>query len=223
MSCKRHALFAHCLLILVMALFSIVSAAESAGTIQFTIGEVNIIDASGTSRAAQKGAAIAVGDTIITMENSAIHLKMIDGGVMAMRPDSRLKIDQYFFEVKTDGQERALISLISGSFRAITGLIGRINKENYRINTPTGYIGIRGTDHEPTYIPPAVPGARAPIAPPGTYCKVNTGIAFIQTSQGVVNIAANQVGYASGNQAPVLLPKVPEFFRATPPPRPAIP
>ena len=49
---------------------------------------------------------------------------------------------------------RSALSLLKGAMRAITGYIGRSNRDGYRIETPTATIGIRGTDHEPAYYPP---------------------------------------------------------------------
>lgn len=109
--------------------------------------------------------------------------------------------------------------MIEGGFRTITGAIGHLRKANYAVETPTATIGIRGTDHEPFFIPPAAPG-HAQIGTPGTYDKVNVGVAFISTPAGTVDIHANQVGFAAPNVAPVILPKMPEFFKPTPPAAP---
>ena len=54
-------------------------------------------------------------------------------------------------------------------------------------------------------------------AAPGTYDKVNDGVAFIASAGAEQNIGKNQMGYAAPNQAPVLLPVLPELFKATPP------
>ena len=40
-----------------------------------------------------------------------------------------LRIDQFRFNGKTDGSEQGVFGLLKGGFRAITGLIGRVNKE----------------------------------------------------------------------------------------------
>jgi hypothetical protein len=119
-----------------------------------------------------------------------------------------------------DGTENAVVSLLQGGFRTITGIIGRKNKDNYLIRTATATIGIRGTDHEPMVI--LVPGpGQAAIAAPGTYDKVNVGIAYIRTDAGSVDIHRNQVGFAPVTRAaPVILPKIPPFYKPTPAPGP---
>ncbi|MDP2241836.1 MAG: hypothetical protein Q8K18_16985 [Burkholderiales bacterium] len=189
----------------------------SVGTVQFSSGDVKIRDVSGKIRDARKGDLINEGDTILTGGQASAQLKMSDGGILAVRQETELKITQYTYTGKEDGTESAFMSLLKGGFRTITGIIGRANKDNYKVSTPTATIGIRGTDHEPHFVPTVPPGAPQPPTPPGTYDKVNVGVAFIATPQGTLNIAQNQVGFAAPNQAPQLLPVMPDIFKVTPP------
>ncbi|MBI2752992.1 MAG: FecR domain-containing protein [Betaproteobacteria bacterium] len=200
-----------------LALLFACDVLAAVGSVQFVVGDVKVRDAAGKVRAAQKGEAIDEGDAILTGSSGSTQLKMSDGGILAVRPETELKIDTYRFTGKEDGTENALMSLVKGGFRTITGIIGRTNKTNYRVNTGTATIGIRGTDHEPFVILPATAGAPQPPAPPGTYDKVNVGEAFISSPLGTVNVSQNQVGFAAPNLAPTILPVMPEFFRATPP------
>jgi hypothetical protein len=42
---------------------------------------------------------------------------------------------------------RAFFRLLKGGFRAVSGLIGRVNHDDYEVATPVATIGIRGTDY----------------------------------------------------------------------------
>ncbi len=42
---------------------------------------------------------------------------------------------------------RVLLSLLKGGFRAVSGLIGKVNHDDYSLATPVATIGIRGTDY----------------------------------------------------------------------------
>ncbi|HUP91876.1 MAG TPA: hypothetical protein VM074_06470 [Solimonas sp.] len=42
---------------------------------------------------------------------------------------------------------RAFFRLLKGGFRAVSGLIGKIDRNEYRVSTPVATIGIRGTDY----------------------------------------------------------------------------
>ncbi len=196
------------------------AAFGAAGNVQFVIGDAKLITKAGVTRALQKGAEINEGDRIVTAADASAQVKMIDGGFIAIRPNTDMGFDTYRYSGREDGTENAVISLLRGGFRTITGVIGRTNKHNYLVTTETATIGIRGTDHEPMVILPPAPGQVA-IAAAGTYDKVNVGIAFIRTDAGSIDIHRNQVGFAPiSKAAPVILPRIPPFYKPTPAPGP---
>lgn len=208
------------------ALLALLAAAATAaqtgpvGRFQVVSGDVQIIS-GGKARPAARGDAVNERDTIVTGKDGLGHIRMIDEGIIAMRPDSRIVIDNYRWEGKEDGTERSVVSLLKGGFRAITGVIGRSNKTSYQVNTTTATIGIRGTDHEPFFIPPPEPGETA-SGEPGTYNKVNLGETFIRSKAGVIDLGANEIGFApiDPGRPPLKLDRVPTFMaRAAMPPR----
>lgn len=220
MNTRHHISRTRCLPLIaaLLAAFPMIAGAEIAGRFQFVGGDVRVIDAAGRERAPKKGDDIHEGDTIVTAPSASAQVLMTDKGFLAVRPDTRLKIDTFKYSGKEDGSERSFFSLLRGGFRAITGAVGNLNKQNYVIQTPAATIGIRGTDHEPMYIAPPLPGEK-PLGPPGAYDKVNVGAAFIRTRQGTANVGPNQVGYAAGgNTAPTVLTTLPAFYKATPAP-----
>ncbi|OGT07851.1 MAG: hypothetical protein A3J49_16235 [Gallionellales bacterium RIFCSPHIGHO2_02_FULL_57_16] len=179
--------------------------ASIAGHVQFVSGEVQITNPAGQIRPAQKGDAINEGDTLTSAQKSSAQIKMQDGGFVAVRPDTRLKFDQFVFAGKEDGSEKSFFSLFKGGFRAVTGLIGNLNKQNYKITTPAATIGIRGTDHETFLITPDSPLAR--VAPVGAYNKVNVGETYVATDKGTIFVQPNQMGFAGGmDQMPKVQP-----------------
>lgn len=200
-----------------LALLGAGSALAEAGRFQFVHGDVSVIHPNGSQTAARKGDLVDEGDTIATGALAQAQLVMKDEGLIALRPDSRLRLDTYRFNGKADGSEQGVFGLLKGGFRSITGWIGRVNKDNYKIRTATATIGIRGTDHEALYIPPPVAGESA-LGPAGTYDKVNTGQTYLETGTGRIELSINQVGFvaASGTQPPVRLPATPSFLKATP-------
>lgn len=190
------------------------SVFAEAGMFQFASGDVRLVNAAGVERAARKGEPLNEGDTIVTGQGGAAQIKMADGGFISVRANTKMKVDSYTYTGKQDGSEKSFFSLMAGGFRALTGLIGKLNKDNYKITTPSATIGIRGTDHEPMVV---LPGQKA-LGEPGTYDKVNSGASFIATAKGVINIAPNQAGFAPGaNVAPVILSRIPAFYKESPP------
>ena len=86
--------------------------------------------------------AIAVSSWPGSGAGASAQLKMVDGGFIAIRPNTDMTFDAYRYNGKEDGTENALVSLLNGGFRTITGVIGRSNKQNYQIKTDTATIGI---------------------------------------------------------------------------------
>lgn len=188
-----------------------------AGHAKFVNGQVQITNAAGQTRALKKGDAVNESDTVTTAKGASTQIKMRDGGIIAVRPDSQLKFDSFVFTGEQDGSERSFFSLLRGGFRAVTGFIGQKNKANYRITTAGSTIGVRGTDHE-TYV--VVPGsALAATVPAGTYNKVNIGETVLTTDKGTINILPNQMGFAAAaDQMPQLQPINLNIFTAVPSP-----
>ncbi len=191
---------------------SVSLAAETvAGHIQFITGEATLTAADGSSRPATKGAAVDAGDRVHTGPATILQIKMTDGGLLSVRANSDMKIDSYHFNGKADGTEKEQLSLATGTFRSVTGLIGKVNKRNYKITTPVATIGIRGTDHEPLHIPPNADNSNQDEA--GTYDRVNSGGTILTSNAGSILLGPNQVGYVpDSNSPPTRLQQIPGFF-----------
>lgn len=121
------------------------SAFAIAGKFQFVNGQVQIINTAGSPHNVSKGDVINEGDTISASANGFAQIKMEDGGFFAVRPDTQFKVDTFTFNGKEDGSEKGIFSLIKGSLRSVTGLIGKTHRDNYKIVTASSTIGIRGS------------------------------------------------------------------------------
>lgn len=192
---------------------------SDAGRLQFATGDVQILSSDRRTRTGSKGDAVREGDTISTGNGAAAQIVMSDGGIIAMRSGTQLVIQQFRFSGKDDGSESSVLSLLKGGFRTITGIIGRRNRDNYRVQTSTATIGIRGTDHEVYHIPPPLPGEQS-AGEPGTYNRVNSGETYLRTEQGTTFVGPNQIAYAAPKLAPQILKTTPGFLlRAFPMPQ----
>lgn len=196
------------LLAVVLACWSFVVWGQAAGTVDLVDGEVRIYDAAKNVRTPKVGDPVKEGESVVTSADSELHLAMADGGQLAIRPNTRIRIEKYTADGSAD--DRSLIGLLQGSMRSVTGWIGKFSPKNYQIRTPTATIGVRGTDHETHVIPP---GSKE--GEPGTYDKVNIGSTLLRTAQGSTEVRPDQAGFAShfGKKRPSLLSSVPTFFR----------
>ena len=127
------------------ALLGPVAAWADAGEVRFAQGDVHILRAGGKAESAVRGTRLHEGDTIVTGAGGYAQLTMVDDAIVAVRPDTRLKVEIYRYSGKADSSEKGVWGLVRGGFRTLTGWIGRNNKDAYAVRTPTATIGIRGT------------------------------------------------------------------------------
>src|SRR6266480_2591176 len=181
-----------------------------AGKVELVEGDVRFFDRAMTMRRPVTEDSIFEGESIATGANGEVHLRMEDGGFIAVRPATRMRIAK--FRTQGDESDAVNIGLLEGSFRSITGWIARFGRNNYQVRTPTVTIGVRGTDHEPFHIP-----AGSPLGEPGTYDKVNQGGTYLRTAQGRVDVAPGRAGFAGLRRAerPRVLASIPAHFRPT--------
>ena len=116
------------------------------GKATMVIGLAYLVSDQGEVTTMDRGSLVRVGDRIETGANGHVHLRFMDGGLVSVRPDSRLKIQKYSF---SEGQAEASgikFKLEQGVVRSITGAWGEAARERFRLNTPLAAIGVKGTD-----------------------------------------------------------------------------
>lgn len=123
----------------------------AAGVAQFTFGEVQV-QRSGKNTPLAKGDSVESGDVLNTGPQGRAQVKFTDGGVMSLSPDSQLVIQRYV-DAKDGSQDTFLVNFVRGGLRAITGLIGKRNRDNYKVQTSASTIGIRGSGFSSVYNP----------------------------------------------------------------------
>jgi hypothetical protein len=108
-------------------------------------GEVYAVDSQGTRRRVVDGGSVYQGDVVETAAGARGVLAFRDDSRMTLGPSTQFRVDAFFFDDKNPGDGKFLVSLLRGSMRALTGLIGKSNNRNVSFGTPTATVGIRGT------------------------------------------------------------------------------
>ena len=67
------------------------------------------------------------------------------GGGLTLQENSSLALESYVHQDPQGKPNAVVMNLAAGGFRTITGLVGKINNQDYLVKTPVGSIGIRGT------------------------------------------------------------------------------
>ena len=182
-------------------------------------GDVTVFGVDGQPRSVRGGDAIFVGERVRAEATGEAILKTEDAGIVAVRAGSSFSIEKFSAEGKPSDQ--MTLRVLGGALRVITGWIGRVNRAQHVIVTPTASIGIRGTDHEPYVMTAEL--ATSLLQAEGTYNKVNRGGTTLEAYGRSVDVTPGKVGFArSGSPQrsralatlllPVLLDKIPEFY-----------
>ena len=119
-------------------------AIAAAGVTQFAAGPVTLTRGATTPDALAKGAPVENGDEIRTGPGGQAQVRFTDGSLVAVQQNSQLNVRNYAYggEPKSDS---FLLDLVQGGLRAITGLIGKRNRDSYKVFTATATVGIRGS------------------------------------------------------------------------------
>lgn len=201
--------FASCLQAQQLALLTRAQTPALAGNVLFAVGDVQGMTHDGLARRLSQGDVVREGETLLTGPNSHLQLRMADDALLALRPDSRVRLHTYRFVDRGGDIGRASIELLLGGLRSITGAIGQVEKQNYVIYGGKVLVGVRGTDHE-TFV------VAAPLDHPGTYNRVTIGGTYLQSARGRIDLDPLETGFAAltGDEAPRRLERSPEFMHA---------
>lgn len=176
------------------------------GSVEALAGNAFVSDRSGSSLVVSVGMKIYEGQTIRSGSNTEVHVVTEDGGIIAVRPNTVFRVDEY----KADGgsDDRVFTTLLKGSVRSITGWLGKHNASAYRLSTPNATIGTHGTDHETAVVD------KDEGDEPGTYDTVNEGATLVKTPQGKTELLSGKSVFVSRSRAgaPAFIAQQPHFW-----------
>ena len=184
---------------------------HSIGSADLVIGNVILRRTGQPASTLLQGAKLLEGDQIETISDAETHIAFDDGGYLAMRPNSTVKITRYV--VTGDVTDLATIDLIKGALRSVTGWIGKLDAPRYRITARTTTIGVRGTDHEVVLVLPEEAATSTTGLEAGVHNHVIEGATTLRNANGFINIAPGTAAYSpSSGAAPMSHAVVPAFF-----------
>lgn len=114
------------------------------GTISLVEGKATILR-NGQTLSANMGDKIENKDVISTQVNSKIKITFIDNTIVTIGKESSLNIEEYIFNTSTK-EAKTELNVLKGAFHTITGEIGKVNPDKFKLKTKSASIGIRGTE-----------------------------------------------------------------------------
>lgn len=153
---------------------------------------------------------VNAGDVLTTAQETYARIKFLDQAEIVMRPGSQLAVEDYAFDEGKPDSDSAALKLTKGGLRAVTGLLGKRNRDAVRISTPTATIGIRGTHFGALFCQndcDSVPTASGLPPADGLHLDVTDGAIAATNLAGTQVIGAGQFGYVRDtNTPPILVP-----------------
>ena len=189
---------------------SVVMAAPTVGEVTHLSGLLTVKKGDASGKVLSVRSQVEEGDLLSTERETYARVKFKDGAEVVLRPGTQMKIDAYAFNEKKPESDNVVLNLLKGGLRAVTGLIGKRNRDNVSFKAPTATIGIRGTHFGMVFCNndcanmPTTNGA-----PPanGLHLDVAVGAVAVINPAGSTLLNAGQFGYvANAQSAPAVVP-----------------
>ncbi len=117
-------------------------AAEPVGWISVTSGSASIAS-DGQERPAQPKMPVAAEDTLKTGQDGIMQVIFRDDTLLSISEGSELMVRDAF---TPEGEGEFNLSLLKGTARLIASNVASAHSEHFKVETPLGTIGIRGTE-----------------------------------------------------------------------------
>jgi hypothetical protein len=182
-------------------------------------------DVSGNERKLLLGSPVYESDTLNTDPKSYTVVAFRDESRITLQENSSFYVEKFKYD-KAAAQENAVLRLLKGSVRVVTGLIGRVNKDNYRFGVAGATIGIRGTGFDAWCNGACASGGGNAGATPdnpldGAGVYVWSGAVVLVTPNGSFEVALQQAAMiARDTGKPVQIKVVPKIILENGTPRP---
>ncbi len=192
---------------------------ESAGSVALAQGSVADQATDGSSRQIKDGDTVYPGDAFTLGDDSYLDLDLEDGGRILLRPDTTFQIQEYHFDpdahpapgeqplLATSQQkpESAFFKLVKGGLRAVDGLIGHSEPQNFHVETPVATIGVRGTAFDVRYCGDDCKDEADTSGAPqnGLYTAVSEGSIGVKNDSGEAVTKAGEYGYVASRHVAV--------------------
>jgi hypothetical protein len=193
--------------------------AYAVNTVTQLSGTLSVTRPDGSIKLLSQKSEVLPGDTLATQRDSYAQVRLGDGGLMTLKPNTQARIDSIVFEEASPEKDSVVFGLLKGGLRMVSGLIGkRGNKDAYSLRTATATIGIRGTafgadDCTDPATPCVNPDSKQTL-PSGVYVNVTEGEILVTNSQGSESFNAGKFGLIALNKRPISIPEnasVPPF------------
>ncbi len=120
-------------------------AQEAIGFVKTVAGDATVTD-GGKAVKAVPGTPIRLNSVLKTGAKGTMGVTFKDNQVMSFGPDTELTVDEYLY-APAKGDLKFAASMSKGTLNVVSGVIAKLKPEAVSLKTPTGQIGVRGTNY----------------------------------------------------------------------------
>lgn len=198
-------------------LLAILALSGTTGAIAATAGQVTHLSgilmakrADGTSKMLSVKSNVEEGDLLTTSDQAYARLKFVDGAEVVLRPGTQLTVATYVFTESKPEADSVVIRMLKGGFRAVTGIVGKRNRDAVNFTTVTATIGIRGTHFGALSCNNDCGGVPTVSGRPpenGLHLDVAAGAIVVSNQAGHQELGTGQFGFVrNATSLPVVVP-----------------
>jgi hypothetical protein len=127
-----------------VALFAAGAQANDVGEIKTARGMAHI-ERGAERLAVGAGMNVREADVLVTGADGAVGITFLDNSLLSVGPGSRFVIERYSFDSTTHAG-RFDSSLSKGTLAVVSGKMVKQSPDAMRVRTPSGVMGVRGTE-----------------------------------------------------------------------------
>ena len=136
-----------CLFFLLVAMGSSSAiAADAVGWVQEAKGDASILSGAGASRTAALEMGFVSTETLKTGVGGRLQVMFRDKTTLALDENSEVHVKDVMLDEAAAGNQRFVVSILKGTIGLLAGAIAKKKPDQFRIDTPLAYMGIRGTE-----------------------------------------------------------------------------
>lgn len=118
---------------------------KDAGAIQAVRGHVVVVHkATRQAYFAMEGDRIFENDDIQTLAQSRCRIRLSDGDVVSMAPNSEFSVETYE-DRREEGKKTTILGMLAGKVKFFALRLLRYKETRFAVRTPTAVVGVRGT------------------------------------------------------------------------------
>ena len=118
---------------------------NSVATVSQISGEA-YVERNGQKVALQQGDPVFVADTVLTSAHSKLELHFADDAVISLGASTKIAVQDFAFDPQGKTPPSFALEMLDGLVRSVSGKVVEQNPEAFKLSSPLGTVGIRGTE-----------------------------------------------------------------------------